>query len=499
LPMIPETITAMLACSRIGAPHSVVFSAFSPDSLKQRIQDAKSKFLVTCDGYYRKGKIINLKEKADQAVSSETQVLIINRADLNLELTSNQFWWHELKNQVEKDCSPEPMDSEDTLFILYTSGTTGQPKGIIHTHGGYLTYAQTTTKFNFDLHDEDIFWCTADVGWITGHTYNCYGPLLNAGTVILYEGSPDCPDFGRWWQIIEKYQVSIFYTAPTAIRMFIKAGDQWPNKYNLDSLRILGTVGEPINHEAWVWYFNQIGKKRCPIIDTWWQTETGGHMINTLPGLGPFIPTVAGLSFPGTNHQIVDEDGNPANQGYLVQTPPFAPGMLRGVLNDPERYQKEYWSKYPGKYYTKDGALYLENKYIRITGRTDDVMKIAGHRLSTAELEDAIAQHPQVIEDAVIAISDEIKGEVPLAFVVAKEKSEQLPKEIIKQVEKAIGPIARPKKIIFVDDLPKTRSGKIMRRLLKNLIKKQPLGNLSTLQNPESLDDIKKKISINIL
>lgn len=500
LPLIPETIIAMLACARIGAPHSVVFSAFSPESLKQRIKDAKSKFLITCDGYHRRGKIINLKENADQAISSKTKTLVVNQANLKLKLKKNQFWWHQLKQKVSSDCPPEIMDSEDILFILYTSGTTGKPKGIIHTHGGYLTYASTTTRLSFDFHPEDIFWCTANVGWITGHTYNCYGPLLNAGTIILYEGTPDYPDFGRWWQIIEKHQVTIFYTAPTAIRMFIKAGEKWPQKYNLNSLRILGTVGEPINREAWLWFFNHLGEKRCPIIDTWWQTETGGHMVTTLPALGPFIPTVAGLPFPGTNFEILAEDGSKTKQGYLVQLSPFAPGMLRGVLGDPQRYQETYWQKYKKYYYTSDGAVRYQKKYFRITGRTDDTMKVAGHRLATAELENAITEHPQITEAAVIALPDKIKGEVPLAFVITKSKpSELLKGQIIQQVEKSIGPIARPKIILFVSDLPKTRSGKIMRRVLKNMLHQEPLGNLSTLQNPQCLEEIKHKIQTTIL
>ena len=500
LPMIPETIIAMLACARIGAPHSVVFSAFSPDSLKQRIDDSQSRFLITCDGYCRRGKIIELKKNIDSVISGKIKTLVINHANLRPKLKTNQFWWHQLKQEVSLECQPEIMDSEDILFILYTSGTTGQPKGIVHTHGGYLTYASTTTRLSFDFHDQDIFWCTADVGWITGHTYNCYGPLLHAGTIVIYEGTPNYPDFGRWWKIIEKYQVTIFYTAPTAIRMFIKAGEKWPKKYRLGSLRILGTVGEPINREAWFWFFDHIGEKRCPVIDTWWQTETGGHMITTLPALGPFIPTVAGLPFPGTNFEILDEEGHKKDEGYLVQKSPFAPGMLRGVLNNPLRYKKTYWQKYKKFYYTSDGAVRYQKKYFRITGRTDDTMKVAGHRLATAELENAITEHPQITEAAVIALPDKIKGEVPLAFVIAKSKpSELLKAQIIKQVEKSIGPIARPKFIIFVKDLPKTRSGKIMRRILKDMLHQKPLGNLSTLQNPQCLEEIKHKIQTTML
>ncbi|HKZ45243.1 MAG TPA: AMP-binding protein, partial [archaeon] len=406
------------------------------------------------------------------------------------------IWWHDAIKNSESYCKPEIMDSEDVLFILYTSGTTGKPKGIIHDTAGYLTQAYITAKWDFDLHDEDIFWCTSDIGWVTGHTYACYGPLLNGATMIIYEGSPDFPEPDRWCKIIEKYGVTIFYTAPTAIRMFMKADGKWVKKHDLSSLRILATVGEPINKEAWLWYFNEVGQGRCPVIDTWWQTETGGTLINSLPGIGPFIPTVAGRSFPGTRHEVLDEEGKvlPAGKGgNLVQLSPFAPGMLRGVYKNHEKYVDTYWKKYGKKYFTSDGAWKDKKGYFRLTGRVDDVMKVAGHRLSTAELEDAIERHPAVAECAIVPMPHEIKGEVPVAFVSLKEgtPSEQLEKELVKQAEKYIGPIARPNKIIFVEDLPKTRSGKIIRRILKNLLTDQPAGDITTLANPESVEKIK--------
>jgi len=502
LPMIPEVQIAMLACSRIGAIHSVVFSAFSSLSLKDRLIDAETKILITSDGYYRRGKVINLKEQADEAVEDTKveKIIVVKRTDLDVNIKEGRdLWWHELIEKANDSCKPEEMDSEDMLFILYTSGTTGKPKGIIHETGGYITQAYWTTKWDFDIHDEDVFWCTADVGWVTGHTYGCYGPLLVGATMLQFEGSPDFPDYGRFWSIIQDYEVTILYTAPTAIRMFIQWGNEWPKKYDLSSLRILGTVGEPIDKDAWIWYFNIIGGGRCPIIDTWWQTETGGTLINALPGIGPFIPTVAGRSFPGTTHVILDESGNPVKKdegGYLVQKSPFAPGMLRGVWKNPEKYKETYFGIYGDKYYyTSDGARIFDNMgNIRLTGRVDDVMKVAGHRLSTAELENAINAHDDVIECAVIPAPDEIKGQVPVAFLVTngKKTEEELFLEIKKQVEKMIGPIARPSKIYITDALPKTRSGKIMRRVLKKLITNEPIGNITTLSNPESIEELKK-------
>jgi len=505
LPMIPEVQIAMLACARIGAIHSVVFSAFSGESLKSRMEDAEAKVLVTSDGYYRRGKVVNLKESADIGVKDTKieNVVVVRRAknDVNM-VDGRDFWWHELMEKASLYCEPEPMDSEDMLFTLYTSGTTGKPKGIVHHTGGYLTVALWTSKWDFDLHDEDIFWCTADIGWITGHTYACYGPLLNGATILVYEGALNFPEVDRWWEIVEKYGVTVFYTAPTAIRMILRWGEEWPKKHDLSSIRLLGTVGEPINQDAWMWYFNHIGGGRCPVIDTWWQTETGATLINALPGIGPFIPTVAGRSFPGVTHTILDETGQPVKigeGGYLVQKSPFAPGMLRGVFKDPERYKTQYWSVYGDEtYYTSDGAIQWDRMgNIRLTGRVDDVMKVAGHRLSTAEVENALTQHPSVAECAVVAAPHDVKGEVPVAFVVLKQEavaSAELEKELVQEVVKVIGPTARPEKIVITDALPKTRSGKIMRRILKALVKGQKVGDVTTLMNPETVEDLKQRI-----
>ena len=501
LPMIPELQIAMLACARIGAPHSVVFSAFSAESLKYRMIEAEAKILITADGYWRRGKLINLKNKADEAVKGTKvkHVIVVKRTGLKIKWNKRDKWWHELIEDAEWYCKPAIMDSEDILFLLYTSGTTGKPKGIIHTTGGYLTQAYWTAKWNFDLHDDDVFWCTADIGWITGHTYNCYGPLMNGATILIYEGSLDWPKVYRWCEIIDKYDVTVFYTAPTAIRMFIKYDGKWKKKYDLSTLRILGTVSEPIDKDAWIWYFKNVGGGRCPIIDTWWQTETGGTLINALPGIGPFIPMVAGRSFPGTTHEVLDDKGrplSPGKKGYLVQLNPFAPGMLRGVYKNPKRYRKTYWSQYGKKiYFTSDGAFKDRKGNFRVVGRIDDVLKVAGHRLSTAELEDAINRHELVTECAVIGAPHDIKGEVPFAFVIlikGAKPSEKIKKELVWEIEKAIGPIARPHRILFVQDLPKTRSGKIMRRILKRLLTNEPVGDITTLANPESVKKLKE-------
>jgi len=499
LPMIPEAVIAMLACTRIGAIHSVVFSAFSADALKDRINDAKCKILITADGYYRRGDKELLIKKAKDAVKGTTIKKTIVMRRLRKKISGKDFF--DFGKEIEKAkpyCKPEIMKSEDPMFILYSSGTTGKPKGIIHDTGGYAVQAYWTTKWNFNLHDDDIMWCTADVGWITGHTYAFYGPLLNGGTTLIYEGSPDFPDPGRWWDIIQKNNVTIFYTAPTAIRMFMKEGDKWLKKYNLDSLRILGTVGEPIDEDAWDWYLNNIGGGRCPIIDTWWQTETGGTLINVLPGIGPFVPTIAGRSFPGIKHIIVNDTGKEVKngkQGFLVQISPFAPGMLHGIYKNPKKYIDTYW-RFKKYYDTSDGA-YLKDGLIRITGRTDDVMKVAGHRLSTGELENAIASNKKVRECAVVPIPDKIKGQVPVAFVILKKGngSEVLEKELRGYVDKKIGPTARPAKIYFVEDLPKTRSGKIMRRILKALLVGREPKGLMTLVNPKVVSVIKKIVS----
>jgi len=485
LPIIPEIVFSMLACARIGAVHSVVFSAFSPNALQLRLQlrlkDTQAKVLITADKYYRRGEIINLEENAREGIKGTKvrNLIVVKR-------------YGEKPWAKEKDfCKAQTVSAEDPLFILYTSGSTGKPKGVLHTAGGYMVQTYWTGKWIFDFHDQDVFWCTSDPGWITGHTYTIYSPLLNGVTTLIFEGAPDWPNPDRWAQIIEKNNVTIFYTAPTAIRMFEKYGAHFLKKYSFKSLRLLGSVGEPIDESAWLWYFREVGKRRCPIVDTWWQTETGGILITSLPGIGPFKPAFCGIPFPGI--QVDIRDGN------LVILPPFSPGMLRGIFKNQRKYEETYWSHY-GKsiYFTSDGALRDKNGLIRIVGRVDDVIKVAGHRLATAELEDAINLHPEITECAVIGIPDKIKGQVPIVFVVSKTKKEELKSEVIQQIKKEIGPIAIPREIYIVDDLPKTRSGKIMRRILKKiLIGDKELGDLSTLSNPEIIDKIRKEVKIN--
>jgi len=503
LPMIPEVIISMLACARIGAIHSVVFSAFSPHALKIRLQDTKAKILITADGYYRRGQIIDLKKNADEGLKNTNvkKVVVVKRAKNKVEMKKGRdLWWYEIVRNKKTWVKPEIMDSEDTLFILYTSGSTGKPKGVVHTCGGYAVQAKFTGKWIFDWHENDIFWSTSDMGWITGHTYSCYAPLLNGITFLIFEGSPDWPAKDRWARILEKHRVSIFYTAPTAIRMFIKYGTHLVRKHNFKNLRLLGTVGEPIDDSAWRWYYKEVGKERCPVVDTWWQTETGGILITSLPGVGPFKPSFTGLPFPGVKTDILDKKGKSlpsGKEGNLVILPPFSPSLLRGIYKNPAKYLKTYWKDYGNKiYFTSDTAYKDKGGLIRVVGRADDVIKIAGHRLTTGELESAINLHPDITECAVVGISDKIKGEVPVAFVISKSKkpAEKIKEEVLEKVREEIGPIALPKEVFLVRDLPKTRSGKIMRRILRKLFTGEDLGDLSTLANPKTVEEIKKTI-----
>ena len=493
--MVPEAAIAMLACARIGAVHSVVFGGFSPESLADRNNDAQAKVLITADGGWRRGAIVPLKANADLALESsptvENVVVVRRGGELSEQVDSamlagRDHWYHDLTASASSDCPAESMDAEDILFILYTSGTTGTPKGVVHTTGGYLTQVAATTKVVFDLQDDDVYWCTADVGWVTGHSYIVYGPLANGARVMMYEGSPDTPDWGRLWQICEKYGVTVFYTAPTAIRAFMKWGDQWPGKYDLSKLRLLGTVGEPINPEAWVWYHEVVGGERCPIVDTWWQTETGAIMITPLPGVTRTKPGTATLPFPGIDVTIKSEAGDEIPAGYLAITSPW-PSMLRTIWGDDQRYQDTYWSKWDGVYFPGDGSKRDEDGFFWILGRVDDVLNVAGHRIGTMEVESALVDHPAVAESAVVGKSHDIKGQSIAAFVTLKhgrDGTDELLSEIRDHVGKKIGAIAKPEIVVFTADLPKTRSGKIMRRLLRDIAEGRTVGDTTTLADP---------------
>jgi len=506
LPMVPELAISMLACTRIGAIHSIVFGGFSSDALKDRIQDSKARILVVCDGTFRGAKAVPQKASADAALTecpSIEKVIVVNRVGDKIKCDwteGRDLWWNDEMAKVDADCEPEWMDAEDPLFILYTSGSTGQPKGVMHTTGGYLTYVAYTHKTIFDYHDGDVYWCTADIGWVTGHSYIVYGPLCNGATSVMFEGVPNYPDMSRFWKIVEKYKVTIFYTAPTAIRAIAKEGDTWVKAADISSLRILGTVGEPINPEAWNWYYNLIGRGECPIVDTWWQTETGGILITPLPGATDIKPGMATVPFMGVWPVLLDDEGNEMTEtvasGALCMKKPW-PGLMRGVYGDPQRFQETYFEQFPGYYVAGDGARRDADGYYQITGRIDDVINVSGHRMGTAEVESALVAHPKVAEAAVVGYPHEIKGQSIYAYVTLNagvEKSDDLKKELVTHVRKEIGPIATPEKIQWSDALPKTRSGKIMRRILKKVAADavDEIGDTSTLADPSVVDDIVK-------
>ena len=511
LPMIPEAIIAMQAVARIGAVHSVIFGGFSAESLASRIEDAQAKLVITADGGYRKGKASALKPAVDEALSagkcpSVKNVLVVRRTHQDVDwIDGRDVEWSKLVENASAEHEAEAFDAEHPLFILYTSGTTGKPKGILHTSGGYLTQAAYTHKNVFDIHSEsDVYWCTADVGWITGHSYVAYGPLANGTTQVIYEGTPDSPDWGRWWSIVEKYGVSILYTAPTAIRTFMKLGSEIPDRYNLKSIRLLGSVGEPINPEAWMWYREHIGGGQAPIVDTWWQTETGAIMVSPLPGVTTLKPGSAQIPLPGVSAAVLDEDGHELGRGQpglLVLTEPW-PSMLRGIWGDPERYKETYWSKFDGKYFAGDGAKWDEEGDLWLLGRVDDVMNISGHRLSTAEIESALVSHPFVAEAAVVGAKDETTGQAVVAFVILRQNQldaagsdADVSKILRDHVAKEIGPIAKPRTIIVVGELPKTRSGKIMRRLLRDVAEDRPIGDVTTLADTSVMQTISGKLA----
>ena len=507
MPMIPELPVALLACARIGAPHSVVFGGFSADSLSGRINDAEAKVLVTADGGWRRGQAALLKPTVDVALAatpSIEHVVVVQRTgasgdDSEIHMAEGRdHWYHQLMAEADPNCPAEPMDSEDLLYLLYTSGTTAKPKGIMHTTGGYLTQVAFTHKYVFDLHpDTDVYWCAADVGWVTGHSYIVYGPLANGATSVMYEGTPDTPRRDRWWEIIEKYKVTKLYTAPTAIRTFMKWGVDLPAGHDLSSLQLLGSVGEPINPEAWIWYHTHIGGERCPIVDTWWQTETGAIMISPLPGATTTKPGSATFPLPGISAEVIDGDGRPVTRGggYLTLTRPW-PAMLRGIYGDPERYRDTYWSRYPDRYFAGDGAKVDADGYLWVIGRVDDVMNVSGHRISTTEVESSLVDNPKVAEAAVVGAKDATTGQAIIAFVTVKgdtEITDELGAELREHVADKIGKLSRPKTIIFTDDLPKTRSGKIMRRLLRDVAEGRDLGDTTTLADPTVVDEIRKR------
>jgi acetyl-CoA synthetase len=509
MPMIPELPVAMLACTRIGAAHSVVFGGFSADALRDRINDAEAKVLITADGGWRRGSVVPLKANADDAVEGTPSIehVVVARRTSGAEgapavtmAEGRDHWWDDLTAGAEPECPPEHMASEDLLYLLYTSGTTAKPKGIMHTTGGYLTQVAFTHRYVFDLHaDSDVYWCAADIGWVTGHSYIVYGPLANGATSVMYEGTPDFPDKDRWWSMVERYGVTILYTAPTAIRTFMKWGGTYPESRDLSSLRLLGTVGEPINPEAWVWYWQHIGSGRCPVVDTWWQTETGAILISPLPGATVLKPGSATFPLPGIDAEVVDDRGEVVKQGggYLTLTRPW-PSMLRGIYGDPERYRQTYWSRFEGRYFAGDGARVDDDGYFWLMGRVDDVMNIAGHRISTTEVESALVDHPTVAEAAVVGAQDETTGQAVIAFVTLKagQQADEAHGEALRaHVAGKIGPIARPKTVIFTDDLPKTRSGKIMRRLLRDVAEGRNLGDTTTLADAAVVEEIKRRAS----
>ena len=503
MPMIPELPVAMLACTRIGVAHSVIFGGFSPDAITDRCEDAQARVVITADAGYRRGAPSALKVNVDAALEagapSVEHVVVVNRCDTEVAMVEGRdVWWHEAMAEADDHCPPVSVESEHLLYLLYTSGTTAKPKGIMHTTGGYLTQVAFTHKYVFDLRPEtDVYWCAADIGWVTGHSYIVYGPLTNGCTSVMYEGTPDTPARDRLWDIVERYGVTQLYTAPTAIRTFMRWGESWPALHDLSSLRVLGTVGEPINPEAWMWYHEHIGGETCPIVDTWWQTETGGHMISPLPGVTTTKPGSGCHAIPGVTAELVDDAGNTVEHGggYLTITQPW-PGMLRGIWGDPERYKDTYWSRYPGRYFAGDGAKIDEDGYLWLLGRVDDVMNVSGHRISTTEVESALVDHPAVAEAAVVGATDDVTGQAVIAYVIligSVESTQELGDEIREHVGVKLGKIARPKTVVLVPDLPKTRSGKIMRRLLRDVADGRDLGDTTTLADSGVVEEIRER------